>query len=225
MFSSKYLLDKPINNILFASVHGHNHLDSKWSLTHEWWKGFSCRGKDKNIFLKRSWCYCQLLLSVSSFLLMHECIFSMKITLVKFTPFSYLTLSRNLMFVTLELRIIWSECSLQRTEAGLWWENWFIIYVICQMCQAHRILHLLIQYHTRFDNGEISWNLGTENQALTLKCEIIKLAAIGNGRLCGYFPFLAFSALKLFPAFMVAKDSIMNASSSAQIYSVCVYDS
>lgn len=77
--------------------------------------------------------------------------------------------------------------------------------VICQMCQAQRILHLLIQYHIRFDNGEISWNLGTVNQALTLECDMIKLAAIRNGKLCGYFPLLAFSVLKLSPAFMVAK--------------------
>lgn len=67
--------------------------------------------------------------------------------------------------------------------------------------------------------------MGTVNQALTLESEITKLAAVGNGKLCGYFPLLALSVLKLFPAFMVAKDSIMNANSTTQIYSVCVYDS
>lgn len=108
------------------------------------------------------------------------------------------------MILTFKLRIIWSDCSLQRTEARLWWENWLIIYVICQMCQAQRILYLLIQYHIRFDNGVISWNLGTVNQALTLECEIFKLAAIGNGKLCGYFPLLSLSS-NLLPAFMVAK--------------------
>lgn len=104
-------------------------------------------------------------------------------------------------------------------------ENWLIIYVICQVCQAQRILRLLIQYHTRFDNGEISWNFETVNQALTLEWEIIKFTDIENGKSYGHFPFLVFSVLKLFPAFMVAKDSIMNANSSTQIYSVCVYDS
>lgn len=84
---------------------------------------------------------------------------------------------------------------------------------------------MLFQYRIRFDNGQISWNLGTVNQALTLEWEIIMLATIGNGKLCSYFPLLAFSVLKIFPAFMVAKDWIMNANSSAQIYSVSVYDS
>lgn len=52
MFSSKYLQDQPINNILFACEHGHNRPDSKWSLTHESWKGFSCRSKHDSIFCK-----------------------------------------------------------------------------------------------------------------------------------------------------------------------------
>lgn len=63
--------------------------------------------------------------------------------------------------------------------------------------------------------------MGTVNQALTLECEIIKLAATEDGKWCGYFPSLALSVLKLFPTFMVVKDTIMNVNSSAGCYRHC----
>lgn len=156
MFSSKYLLDQPINNILFASVHGHNDLDSKWSLTHEWWKGFSCRDKDKNIFLKTSWCYCQLLLSVSSFMLMHECIFSMN------SDSCWVSLPPSLIWLFLEIWCLWLLNSgslgvnVVSKELRLDCGGRTHLLSMSSVRWSGSENPSLIQYHTGFDNGEIS---------------------------------------------------------------------
>lgn len=121
MFSSKYLWDQPINNTLFASEHGHNHPGSKWGFTHECWKGFSCRGKYENIYLKTSCCCCQ----ISSCLFLSSWYISVssawKENPVSFLcPFSLFDVFSNLMFVTnsasLRVNVVSKEVELDCDE-------------------------------------------------------------------------------------------------------------